>query len=94
MTTAKNDDNDTAFDFPCQFPIKVMGENSDYFETLILDIIQRHNPEFEPQHNMKKRHSNNQRYVSLTFTITATSKAQLDAIYIDITQCPEVKMAL
>lgn len=82
--------------FPCDFPIKVMGQatHDDLFP-LVLAIVQRHAPDYAPEaHNFKTRASQNARYWALTLTIQATSRAQLDAIYQDLSRCPAVLMAL
>lgn len=80
-------------EFPCEFPIKAMGLASEALHITVLEIVQRHAPEANEQ-AMKSRPSSNGKYVSLTITITAKSRDQLDAIYIDLTACKQVLMAL
>ena len=63
--------------FPCVFPIKVMGRREDGFAQSVSDIVQRHAPDFHP-HTMEMRPSKNGRFISLTCTITATSRDQLE----------------
>ena len=70
----------TAFEFPCQFPIKAIGKSGIEFELLVIDIIRQH-VESLPKKSVKTRESKNGKFVSVTATIEAQSKAQLDAIY-------------
>jgi uncharacterized protein len=80
-------------EFPCEFPIKAMGLASEALHITVLEIVQRHAPEVDEQ-AMKSRPSSNGKYVSLTISITAKSRAQLDSIYLDLTACEQVLMAL
>ena len=53
----------------------------------------RHDPDFVPA-TMEMRASSGGKYVSLTCTVIATSKPQLDALYMDLTSHPLVKVVL
>jgi len=85
--------DDTLFDFPCDFPIKIMGEQGDDFSVLIFELVSRHVPDLD-QSALRSRASRNGRYQSVTVTIRATSRAQLDAIYQDLSAHERVVMAL
>ncbi len=87
------DNNKPIMEFPCEFPIKAMGLASEILHSMVLEIVQRHAPE-AGEHTLKSRPSSNGKYVSITITINAKSRAQLDAIYIDLTACKQVLMAL
>ncbi len=87
----KNDD--TLMEFPCNFPIKAMGLASQELEPIILQIVQRHAPEAS-ESALHKRESSNGKYLSVTVTILATSRAQLDAIYMELTAHDSILMAL
>lgn len=80
-------------EFPCDFPIKVMGETQDGFADAMLALVLHHAPDFNPA-TMEMRASKGGRYISLTCTVRAVSQAQLDALYRDITAHPMVVMAL
>jgi len=80
-------------EFPCDFPIKVMGETQDGFAAAIVNVVLRHAPDFDAA-TMEVRSSKGGRYLSLTCTIRATSQQQLDDLYRDITGHPLVVMAL
>ena len=79
--------------FPCQFPIKAMGLASNELEQIIFELVQKHVPDLG-QEALKQRASGNGKYLSITVTVEATSREQLDAIYYDLTACEHVIMAL
>ena len=91
MTSRK--DNESAFTFPCDFPIKAMGHATGNFEITVLEIVRRHAPELTEE-AFKSRPSSSGKYLSVTVTIRAESRQQLDAIYMDLTACEHVIMAL
>jgi putative lipoic acid-binding regulatory protein len=84
---------ETLLRFPTSFPIKAMGRREDGFAQAVLEIILRHAPDFDGQ-SMEMRPSKNGNFLSVTATINATSKAQLDDIYRALTAHPSVLMAL
>jgi len=86
-------DERSLFDFPCSFPIKAMGRNEGDFETTVVDIVRRHAPDLG-EGAVRAQSSGGERFVSITVTITATSRDQIDAIYADLTAADLVLMAL
>ena len=84
---------DTLFEFPCDFPIKIMGQATDEFRSLALGIVTRHFGALAPA-SIEERMSSNGRYLSFTCTVRAESKAQLDAVYRELTSCRQVLVAL
>jgi hypothetical protein len=86
-------DQSTPFDFPCRFPIKAMGRDDGDFEATVVAIVRRHTPDLG-EGAVTTQPSRGGRYLSVTVTITATSRAQLDAIYADLTADALVLMAL
>ena len=84
---------ETLLEFPCAFPLKIMGLSSDALAQTVLEIVRRHAPGFDGA-QMEMRASSGGKYVSLTCTITATSKAQLDALYRELSGHPLVKVVL
>ncbi len=86
-------ENETLIEFPCDFPIKVMGETRDDFAREVIAIIQRLVPDFDAAH-IEMRGSSGGKYISLTCTVTVTSKPQLDDIYLALTGHPMVKVVL
>lgn len=83
----------TLLEFPCAFPIKIMGEARVGFADAMLEIVLRHAPDFVAA-SMEMKASSSGKYVSLTCTITAVSQAQLDDLYREISGHPMVSMAL
>jgi len=84
---------DALFEFPCEFPIKVMGERRDDFAQVMVEIVTRHAPEFVAA-SMEMKSSKNSKYLSLTCTIRATSRAQLDDLYRELSAHPLVSIVL
>jgi putative lipoic acid-binding regulatory protein len=84
---------ETLLEFPCDFPIKIMGAATDEFRSLALGIVTRHFGELAPE-RIEERPSSSGKYLSLTCTVRATSKAQLDAVYMALTACRQVLVAL
>jgi uncharacterized protein len=84
---------ETLLEFPCQFPIKAMGKNDVELDLLVIEIIRRHVPDIT-EGALVSRPSNQGNYLAITVTIEATSKQQLDAIYLDLSKHPHVLMAL
>lgn len=84
---------ETLLEFPCAFPIKIMGRMEDAFATTMVEIVLRHAPDFDAA-TVTMRPSSSNKYLSLTCTINATSKQQLDELYREISAHPLVLMAL
>ena len=81
------------FQFPCDFPLKAMGHNTDEFEILIVTIVRRHAPDLA-DHAVSSRLSSNGKYRSVTATFTAHSREQLDALYTELSAHEQVLMLL
>lgn len=79
--------------FPCDFPIKIMGARSDDFAQAMVAIVLRHAPDFAGA-SVEMRASSTGKYLALTCTIRATSQAQLDALYRELSGHPQVKVVL
>jgi putative lipoic acid-binding regulatory protein len=88
-----SDTPDDLFQFPCDFPIKVMGRDTDVFRSLTLAIVEKHAGPLEPA-RISERASSNGNFLALTYTIVARDRAQLDAIYRDLTSSGVVLVAL
>lgn len=91
MTTAASEE--TLLKFPCEFPIKAFGQSQADFDSLVVAIVRRHAPNLG-EGAVASRPSKGGKYTAVTVTIQAESKAQLDAIYQELTACPDVVMAL
>ncbi len=84
---------DSLIDYPCNFPIKVMGLTQQGFAQAVMEVVVRHDPSFEAG-SMEMRSSSKARYLSLTCTVRATSREQLDALYQELCDHPMVVMVL
>jgi uncharacterized protein len=83
----------TLLEFPCEFPIKIMGARVDEFAQAIVAVVQAHAPDFDPA-TVQMRPSSKGNYLSLTCTINAVSKEQLDGLYRALSSHPLVKVVL
>jgi putative lipoic acid-binding regulatory protein len=84
---------DSLIDYPCDFPIKIMGAMQDTFAQTMVDIVISHDPEFHAG-KLEMRPSTKGNYLSLTVTVRATSREQLDNLYRALSSHPMVKMVL
>ena len=84
---------DSLIEYPCDFPIKVMGEQVDGFIDAMLVIVRHFDPEWRDD-RMTQRSSSAGNYLGLTLTIKATSREQLDELYRTLSTHPMVKVVL
>ncbi|UCV04006.1 YbeD family protein [Dechloromonas denitrificans] len=84
---------DTLLEFPCAFPLKIMGKAEETLAQVVLEIVTRHAPDFDAA-RMEMRASSGGNYLSLTCTVIATSKPQLDALYTELSGHPLIKVVL
>ena len=84
---------DSLIEYPCEFPLKIFGQQQAGFAQAVLEVVNKHDPDFVAA-SMEMRASRNARYVSLTCTIRATSREQLDAVYQELCDHPMVVMVL
>lgn len=80
-------------EFPCDFPIKVMGARVEGFAQAVIEVVLRHAPDFEPA-GAEMRPSRKGNYLGVTCTFRAVSQAQVDALYRELTAHPMVKVVL
>lgn len=86
-------EDESLFDFPCDFPIKAMGKAADDFDSLVVSLVRKHSPDLR-EGAVRTRMSKGGKYMSVTVTIQAQSRAQLDAIYMELTDHDRVLMAI
>ena len=84
---------DSPLAFPCDFPIKVMGRKQPGFAQGVTEIVRRHAPDFDAA-TVQMRPSRQGSYLSVTCTVRATSREQLDALYQELCDHPGVVMVL
>lgn len=80
-------------EFPCAYPIKVLGLSSEDYESIILEVFERHAPGFDQQ-TVAAKVSGKGTFTSLTITITATGPDQLEALHQDLLATGRVKMVI
>ena len=86
-------DEESILEFPCKFPIKAMGKADRDFDALVVELVRRHAPDFNDA-TVKTRYSRAGRYISVTVTISARSREQLDNIYRELTAHERILVAL
>ena len=84
---------DSLIEYPCDFPIKIMGPTQNDFAQTIVNVVIQHDPEFHAG-KMEMRPSSKGNYLSLTATVRATSREQLDNLYRALSSHPMVKVVL
>lgn len=80
-------------EFPCEFPVKIIGTNSEVFLDEIKMIVLHHFADFN-QENLKHKLSDKGNYLAITVTVYATNQEMLDSFYLALTQHPDIKMVL
>ncbi len=80
-------------EFPCDFPLKIIGYQRAGYAQSILEVVKRHAPDYDGA-EMEMRPSSKGKYLSLTCTVCATSQVQLDALYQDLCGHPMVVKVL
>ena len=93
VTPTPADAGETNFVFPTVYPLKVAGRNDVALETTVVEIVRRHVEDFD-ETTVTVRESKGGKYLAVSVSFTATSKAQLDALYQDLTAHPDIVWAL
>jgi uncharacterized protein len=84
---------ESLIEYPSDFPIKIMGVMQDAFAQTMVELVTEHDPSFHAG-RMEMRPSSKGTYLSLTVTVRATSREQLDNLYRALTSHPMVKVVL
>ena len=80
-------------EFPCQFPIKIMGLAGPDFDVLVVEIVRRHVTDLD-DNAVRANRSREGKYVALTITVEAHSQSQLDALYVELSGHERILMVL
>jgi putative lipoic acid-binding regulatory protein len=86
-------ERDSLIDYPCDFPVKVIGPHHPEFVDTMVRLARDFDPEFGA-HKVELRASKTEKYLGITLNVRATSRAQLDGLYLALTGHPMVKVAL
>jgi len=81
-------------EFPCLFPIKIMGINNQDLIPEVIAIISANCTNFDMNKDIVIKHSRNNKYISITATIMANSQDQLDNIYLSLNKHELVQITL
>ena len=88
-----NNPEKSLIEYPCDFPIKVMGKNNPDFKSAVIHICQQFDPHFNLD-SIEVRSSKENKYIGLTVLIHATSREQLDEVYRTLSTHPLVSVVL
>lgn len=86
-------DNPSLMEFPCEFPLKIIGKNSAAFATDAINITRKHFPDIS-DNSIRSQPSKQSSYLAITVTVHALDQASIDALYLELTQHPDIKMVL
>ena len=84
---------DSLIEYPCVFPIKVMGAMAEGFAQTLAELALEFDPAFDAA-SMELRPSKDGNYLGVTLHINATSREQLDSLYLRLSSHPMVKVVL
>lgn len=84
---------DSPLEFPCEIPIKVFGRNEDRFRGAVMDVVGRHFSDLG-EDAVSERPSRADNYLSITVTVYAESREQIDACYRELTSHEQIMMVL
>lgn len=91
--SALNARQDSLIEYPCAFPIKVMGKQVPGLVETLLEVAQQFDP-YVDKHMLELRESRTGKYLSVTITVQATSREQLDNLYRALSSHPLVEVVL
>ena len=82
--------DDGLFKFPCLFPIKAIGLDDPEFTAHVIGIVTDHVGAVSTD-DIVTRPSSQGKYLSVTVTFTAHSRAQLDSLYRALTASDKIQ---
>ncbi len=88
-----NNPRESLIDYPSDFPIKIMGAMQEQLAQTMVEVVQKHDPEFHAG-KMEMRPSSKGNYLALTVTVRATSRERLDNLYRELSSHAMVKVVL
>lgn len=83
----------SAMTFPCDFQLKIIGKQNETFMTTVMSIVRQHFPD-TTESAVEHRPSKKNNYIAIRVTVHAKDQASLDALYIELTQHPDILMVL
>jgi uncharacterized protein len=88
-----SDDPTPELNFPCEYPVKVIGRDENNFFEFVVDLVLRHVPDL-PVETFTSHTSSGGKYLSVSVTFLAQSRAQVDALYKEIAEHKRIKVAM
>jgi putative lipoic acid-binding regulatory protein len=88
-----NEERKPVIEYPCAYPIKVMGLHENDFAACVVDIVRRHDPGLTEE-RIAYRESRNGKYLSVSVVITATGAGHIEALFNDLKASGRVAMVL
>lgn len=85
--------HESLLEFPCDIPVKVFGRNEDSFREAVRAIVKSHYADLGDA-DLVERSSRRDNYVSLTITVRAESREEIDALYSELSGHAEILMVL
>tara|TARA_Y100000588_G_C14057464_1_gene839891 strand:- start:133 stop:399 length:267 start_codon:yes stop_codon:yes gene_type:complete len=85
--------DDTIIEFPCDFPIKVIGNNNEKFLSHVVQLAKKYYPDISEK-RIQNKASSNGNFISITLTVYAKDKPTLDKLYTKLSQLDDTKMVL
>lgn len=87
------DSDETLLKFPCEFPIKAIGRAREDLDAIVFSLVRPYVPDLS-EGAIRTRSSRHRKYQSITITIRATSRAQLDSVYEKLTASEHIMVVL
>ena len=84
---------ESLIDFPCDFPIKILGKDSDVFENTVSQIMAKYDQKYS-KIKVKKNNSKNKNYIALTWVVNVNNQDELDNIYRDLSKDKNILFVL
>ena len=88
-----NESNPSKIVFPCDYPIKVVGDTRAEFFDEVFDIVSKHDPTLTME-KVFQRTSRNGNFISISFMLWAKSQEQLKVLFVDLKGLEAVRMVL
>lgn len=86
-----SDADGSLLEFPCDLPIKVFGRNAPEFRDAVVTIVESH---YGSAYRLTEQESKQGSYLSLTVTVRAATRAEIDAVYQDLVAHELILMTL
>jgi uncharacterized protein len=84
---------DPKITFPCDYPIKVVGDVTPEFHDQVCDVVAKHDPAMTAD-RISQKTSRKGNFVSISFMLVAQSKEHLDALFADLKEIEAVRLVL